>query len=119
MNCQGSHGHGHGQQACEDPGYTADVSSSNCSSKLSRSTNRDEFDSTTSWFLENVDSYCLEENTAHNSQNMVKSFDIEEDVMPQFDSTGSWFLDNVNEFQKKNSKCESRWRCAYLEFFCT
>ena len=89
-------------QACEDPGYSADVSSSNCSSKLSRPSNREEFDSTTSWFLENVDSYCLEENATRGSQNLVENEIVGEGELPQFDSTGSWFLDNVKDFQEKS-----------------
>ena len=80
-------------------GYSADVSGENTSnSKLSSSVptmllSKDGFESTTSSFLANVDSYC------------AKTQDIGSDPSnpPEFESSGSWFHENIADFAEKSS----------------
>ena len=87
-------GPGFGQNHSNISGYSADVSAESSVSKLSNpSSVKDEsakFDSTSSSFLENVNSYCAE---AHGSLESVKV-----DECDEFESTKSWFLENVNAY---------------------
>ena len=68
----------------------------------------DGFDSTGSWFLENIDSFCSSmvrggeavgvENGAVTSTEAMNSEMTANEAHDMFESTTSWFLDNVNAF---------------------
>ena len=86
-------GPGFGQNQSNNSGYSADVSSESSLSKLSNSSclkgENVKFDSTSSSFLENVNSYCGV------AQGSPESVELEE-----FKSTKSWFLENVNAYSQ-------------------
>ena len=86
-------GPGFGQNQSNNSGYSADVSSGSSLSKLSNSSclkgENVKFDSTSSSFLENVNSYCGV------AQGSPESVELEE-----FESTKSWFLENVNAYSQ-------------------
>ena len=81
-------------------GYWADVSDSVKSSVLSKPNEIDGFwDSTSSAYMKNVDSYCFGETSVKSgvtSQN--------EDQLDEFESMKSWFLESVNDFAEKQGE---------------